>query len=415
MKHVVVIGSGISGLAAAWLISRRHRVTLLERDERLGGHTHTIVVDTERGPQPLDTGFLVHNRKTYPNLVRLFEEIGVDTRESDMSFSVSAPESGFEYSSRGLGGFFARPKNLVRPGHYRLLADIIRFNREAPAVLDREDARDWTLADYLQDGRYGEPFIEHYLAPMASAIWSTSADDIRRFPAQTLVRFMQNHGMLAVGSHPTWRVVEGGSHTYVPLLADPLDDVITGVRITSVGRFEHGVEVSLEARPTVLADEVVFACHGDQVLPLLADPTGAEREVFSQFTTTPNEAWLHTDTRMLPEAPRARASWNYRLDEQTGAPPAVSYHLNRLQGIPGCTEYCVTLNPRVPIDEARVIRRIEYRHPCMTLDAVRAQARWHEVSGVNRTHYCGAYWRYGFHEDGLVSAIRVGADLGVTW
>jgi predicted NAD/FAD-binding protein len=415
MKHVVVIGSGISGLAAAWLISRRHRVTLLERDERLGGHTHTVVMDTERSPQPLDTGFLVHNRKTYPNLVRLFEEIGVDTRESDMSFSVSAPESGFEYSSRGFGGFFARPKNLVRPGHYRLLADIIRFNREAPAVLDHEGAERWTLAEYLQEGRYSEQFVEHYLAPMAAAIWSSSVDDIRRFPAQTLVRFMQNHGMLAVGSHPTWRVVEGGSHTYIPLLADALDDVKTGVRITSVTRSDAGVFVALENHPPVAADEVVFACHGDQVLPLLADPTEAERDLFSRFTTTPNVAWLHTDSRMLPEAPRARASWNYRLDEQTGAPPAVTYHLNRLQGIPGCTDYCVTLNPRSPIDDAKVIRRIEYRHPCMTLDAVRAQARWHEVSGVNRTHYCGAYWRYGFHEDGLVSAIRVASALGVNW
>ena len=415
MKHVVVIGSGISGLAAAWLISRRHRVTLLERDDRLGGHTHTVVIDTERGRQPLDTGFLVHNRKTYPNLVRLFEELGVETRESDMSFSVSAAESGFEYSSRGLGGFFARPQNLVRPGHYRLLADIIRFNREAPAVLVRQDAESWTLAEYLQDGRYSEPFVEHYLAPMAAAIWSSSVDDIRRFPAQTLVRFMQNHGMLAVGSHPTWRVVEGGSHTYVPLLADPLDDVKTGVRITSVARSEEGVHVALEGLSAVVADEVVFACHGDQVLPLLADPTDAERDVLGTFTTTPNVAWLHTDSRMLPTAARARASWNYRLDETTDAPPAVTYHLNRLQGISGCTDYCVTLNPRSPIDETKVIRRIEYRHPCMTLDAIRAQARWREVSGVNRTHYCGAYWRYGFHEDGLVSAIRVAADLGVTW
>jgi predicted NAD/FAD-binding protein len=388
---------------------------LLERDDRLGGHTHTVVIETERGPQPLDTGFLVHNRKTYPNLVRLFDELGVETRESDMSFSVSAPDSGFEYSSRGLGGFFARPRNIIRPGHYRLLADIIRFNREAPAVLDVPSAESWTLADYLQDGRYSEPFVEHYLAPMASAIWSASLDDIRRFPAQTLVRFMQNHGMLAVGSHPTWRVVEGGSHTYVPLLADPLDDVLTGVRITSVARLEHGVEVSLEARPPVQADDVVFACHGDQVLPLLADPTPAEREVFARFTTTANVAWLHTDSRMLPATPRARASWNYRLDDSTGEPPAVTYHLNRLQGIPGCTDYCVTLNPRTPIDDAKVIRRIEYRHPCMTLDAIAAQARWGEVSGVNRTHYCGAYWRYGFHEDGLMSAIRVAADLGVNW
>lgn len=415
MKHVAVVGSGISGLAAAWLLSRSHRVTLLERDGRLGGHTHTVVVDTVNGPQPLDTGFLVHNRATYPNLVRLFEEIGVETQPSDMSFSVSSSAGGFEYSSRGVGGFFAHRKNFVAPGHYRLLADIMRFNRDAPRVLDLPGAESWTLADYLRGQEFGERFVSHYLAPMASAIWSTSYDDIQRFPAQTLVRFMQNHGMLSIGAHPTWRVVRGGSHTYVPLLVEPVDDVQTGVEIRSIARFDDGVEIAIAGRPALAVDEVVLACHGDQVLPLLADPSGAEREVFSRFTTTPNVAWLHTDRTLLPSSPRARASWNYRLDDATDAPPAVTYHLNRLQGIPGCTDYCVTLNPRTPIASEAVIRRIEYRHPNMTLGAIRAQDRWREVSGVRRTHFCGAYWRYGFHEDGLMSAIRVARDLGVDW
>lgn len=415
MKHVAVVGSGISGLAAAWLLSRRHRVTLLERDGRLGGHTYTVVVDTAHGPQPLDTGFLVHNRATYPNLVRLFEEIGVETLPSDMSFSVSSSAGGFEYSSRGVGGFFAHRKNLVAPGHYRLLADIIRFNRDAPRVFDVPGAESWTLADYLRGQNFGERFVSHYLAPMASAIWSTSYDDIQRFPVQTLVRFMQNHGMLSIGAHPTWRVVRGGSHTYVPLLAEPVDEVQTGVEIRSIARFDDGVEITIAGRPALVVDEVVLACHGDQVLPLLADPSGAEREIFSRFTTTPNVAWLHTDRTLLPSSPRARASWNYRLDDATDAPPAVTYHLNRLQGISGCTDYCVTLNPRTPIADETVIRRIEYRHPNMTLGAVRAQERWREVSGVRRTHFCGAYWRYGFHEDGLLSAIRVARDLGVDW
>jgi predicted NAD/FAD-binding protein len=415
MKQIAVIGSGISGLAAAYLLSRRHRVSLFEGAGRLGGHTHTVVIDTEAGPLPLDTGFLVHNRVTYPNLVRLFDEIGVDTLASDMSFSVSSPGGGFEYSSRGLGGYFAHPRSFVRPGHYRLLADIIRFNRDAPRVLETAGAASWTLADYLRDQRYGGDFVAHYLAPMASAIWSTSADDIQRFPAQTLVRFMQNHGMLSIGAQPTWRVVQGGSHTYVPLLAAPVDAVHLDARIQSVRRGDDRVTLTLADRGPVTFDDVVFACHGDQVLPLLADPTDVERAVFSRFTTTPNVAWLHADSRMLPQSPRARAAWNYRLDAATGAPPAVTYHLNRLQGIPGCTDYCVTLNPRTPIDPTRVIRRIEYRHPCMTLDAIRSQDQWREVSGARRTHYCGAYWRYGFHEDGLVSALRVAADLGVSW
>jgi predicted NAD/FAD-binding protein len=415
MKHIAVVGSGISGLAAAWLLSRRHRVTLLERDDRLGGHTNTIVVDTACGPQPLDTGFLVHNERTYPNLVRLFEEIGVETQPSDMSFSVGSPAGGFEYSSRGVGGFFAHRRNLVTPGHYRLLADIVRFNREAPRVLDSPDAEAWTLNDYLRDQKYGDRFVSHYLAPMASAIWSASHDDIQRFPAQTLVRFMQNHGMLSIGAHPTWRVVRGGSHTYIPRLAGPVDDVRVGARIRSVRRYDDGVELDLANESPLSVDDVVFACHGDQVLPLLADPSDAERDVFAQFTTTRNDAWLHTDGSLLPSSARARASWNYRIDDATDAPPAVTYHLNRLQGIAGCTDYCVTLNPRTHIADERVIRRIEYRHPNMTLGAIRAQQRWHEVSGVNRTHFCGAYWRYGFHEDGLVSAIRVARDLGVEW
>lgn len=416
MKHVAVIGSGISGLAAAWLLSRRHRVTLVERDGRLGGHTHTVVVDGDTGPVALDTGFLVHNDRTYPNLVRLFAEIGVETDPSDMSFSVACAETGLAYSSRGLAGFFAQPRSLVQPAQYRLLRDIVRFNREAPRVLDAPGAESWTLGDYLKDTRFGDGFLARYLAPMASAIWSSPLDDIRRFPLATLVRFLQNHGLLSLGAQPAWRVVRGGSHRYIPRLVAPLGDgVHTGVRLSSVRRSESGVTLAFANRPPVVVDEVVFACHGDQVLPLLADPTDAEREVFGTFETTANEVWLHTDRRSLPATPRARASWNYRLGAGPGAPPSVTYHLNRLQGIPGSTEYCVTLNPRWEIAEDTVLRRITYRHPRMTLAAVGAQGRWREVSGARRTHYCGAYWRYGFHEDGLASAIRVARDLGVRW
>lgn len=416
MKHVAVIGAGIAGLAAAYFLSRRHRVSLFERAERLGGHTHTVVIDGEAGPVALDTGFLVHNERTYPGLVRLFAEIGVETESSDMSFSVSCPESGFEYSSRGLRGFFAQPHSLARRSHYRLLGDIVRFNRDAPRVLTIPGAESWTLGDYLRDLKYGEEFVTRYLLPMASAVWSSSLDAIHRFPAQSLVRFMQNHGMLSVSSHPTWRVVRGGSHTYIPRLTAPLRDrVHTGAHLLSVRRDEQGAVLVFANRPAERVDDVVFACHGDEVLPLLADPSDAEREVFSQFTTTANETWLHTDSRVLPAAPRARASWNYRLGASTSAPPSVTYDLNRLQSIPGGTTYCVTLNPRMALAEGSVLGRFVYRHPCVTLGSVRAQARWREVSGIGRTHYCGAYWRYGFHEDGLMSALRVAHDLGVWW
>jgi predicted NAD/FAD-binding protein len=415
-RTVAVIGSGISGLAAAYLISRRHQVTLFERDRRLGGHTHTVVVEDEQGPLPLDTGFLVHNDRTYPNLVRLFAELGVRTRPSDMSFSVACPTTGYEYSSRGLRGFFAQPRHIVSATQYVLLREIVRFNREAPAVLGEAGAEAWTLGEYLERHRYGHAFVTRYLVPMTSAIWSTSFEGISAFPVQTLVRFMQNHGMLSVAAHPLWRVVDGGSHTYIPRLIAPLDGrVERGVQLRGVGRDGAGVTLHFADRPAARFDHVVFACHGDQVLPLLQQPTDAERGVFREFTTTRNVTWLHRDGRLLPAAPWARASWNYRIGGDADAAPSVTYHLNRLQGLSTRHDYCVTLNPRQELADGLVIRTIEYRHPRYTVGAVRAQSRWREVSGGGRTHFCGAYWRYGFHEDGLLSAIRVAADFGVRW
>ena len=411
-----MIGAGISGLSSAYLLSRRHRVWLFERDSRLGGHTHTVTVETPAGPLPLDTGFLVHNARTYPNLVRLFGELGVATRDSDMSFAVSCRRSGLEYSSRGALGFFAQRRNLWSRAHLRLLGDIVRFNREAPALLDAPDADTLTLGEYLAGRRFGDEFVHRYLLPMASAIWSSSPGAIRSFPALTMVRFLHNHGLLQLRGQPTWKVVANGSHTYVPKLTAPLcDRVRTGVTIDRVSRDGAQVTVSFTDRPAQPFDDVVFACHGDQVLPLLADPTPQERAVFSQFTTTTNEAWLHTDATVLPSRPAARASWNYVLAGDDTSAPSVSYDLNRLQGLATAERYCVTLNPRVPIDDRRVLRRLVYRHPLYDRAAIRAQSDWAQVSGANRTHFCGAYWGYGFHEDGLNSAIRVARTLGVEW
>jgi predicted NAD/FAD-binding protein len=416
MKHVAVIGAGISGLAAAYLLSRRHRVSLYERADRLGGHTNTVVVDGDEGRAALDTGFLVFNERTYPNLTRLFAEIGIESKPSDMSFSVRCPASGLEYSSRGIGGFFAQARSVGRPSHYTLLLEIMRFNREAPRLLTAPGAESLTLGQYLDGQRYSDGFVTRYLAPMASAIWSASLDCIDRFPALTLVRFMQNHGMLSMRTRVTWRVVRGGSATYIPRLTAPFRDGIhTSTELQSVRRLDSGVTLTFANRPDEHADEVVFACHGDQVLPLLADASDDERAVFRHFTTTANETVLHTDVSALPAAPRAQASWNYLLGAVGGAPPSVTYDLNRLQGLAGSTRYCVTLNPRTPIADGSRLGRFEYRHPRVTVDSLGAQQRWREVSGVNRTHYCGAYWRYGFHEDGLISALRVAADLGVAW
>ena len=279
MKHIAVIGAGISGLAAAFVLSRRHRVDLFEQDRRLGGHTHSVLIDDPTGTVALDTGFLVHNDRTYPNLVRLFGELGVATRDSDMSFAVACRRTGLEYSSRGANGFFAQRRNLISPSHLSLLREIVRFNREAPALLDAPDTDRQTLGDFLESRRFGEPFTHRYLLPMAAAIWSASLDAIRSFPALTLIRFFVNHGLLSLTAQPTWKVVAGGSHTYIPKLIAPLTgDVYQGASILSVRRRENGVTLTLRDRPSMQFDEVVFACHGDQVLPLLADPSDRERD-----------------------------------------------------------------------------------------------------------------------------------------
>ena len=317
-----MIGSGIAGLSAAYLLSRRDEVHLFERASRLGGHTHTVTAETPQGTVRLDTGFLVHNERTYPHLVRLFRELGVATQDSDMSFAVSCRRTGLEYSSRGPLGFFAQPQNLVRPSHLRLLAEIVRFNREAPVVLTSDSGGTQTLGDFLDEGRFSDDFTERYLLPMASAIWSASLDAIRTFPAVTVISFFDNHGLLGLRSQPQWRVVVGGSDSYIPTLTAPLAGrVHRGVSITSVRRGSNQVTLSFTDQPPQVFDEVVFACHGDQVLPLLGDPSASEQEVFGMFQTTTNVAWLHTDASVLPTRPHARASWNYLLGAEHQGPP----------------------------------------------------------------------------------------------
>lgn len=412
MKRIAIVGAGISGLAAAYFLSRRHHVWLFERDSRLGGHTHTVNV----GGVPLDTGFLVHNDRTYPHLVRLFREIGIESQVSDMCFAVTCRQTGLEYSSRGARGFFAQKRNLLRPSHLRLLTEILRFNREAPALLSRPDAAKATLGDFLESHRFGDHFRRNYLYPMASAIWSSSLDSIDAFPALTLIRFLDNHGLLAVNGQPKWKTVVGGSQAYIPRLTAGLGNrVVTNAHLQGITRTAADVTLTFFDRPAMTFDDVVIATHGDEVLPLLTDPSDRERDVFGAFRTTSNTTWLHTDERMLPRRSGARASWNYALPEEGTRPPTVTYHLNRLQRLDGTTEYCVTLNPNGSIDERRVLRKMVYSHPLYTRDAIRAQARWTEVSGVPRTHYAGAYWFYGFHEDGLNSALRVAKSLGVEW
>lgn len=417
MTRLAVVGSGISGLTAAWLLARRHDVVLFERAGRLGGHTQTHRVETSDGHLALDTGFLVHNDRTYPLLVRLFDELGVERIDSDMSFGVSDPVTGFEYGTRSLNGLFADRRNLVRAGHYRLLLEILRFARTGRALVAAGGLEDRTLGEVLVRHGFGGEVVHRFVLPLASAVWSASPASMLDFPAATLLRFFDQHGMLAATGHPTWRTVRGGCDAYVPRLIDaPRLAVRTRAGVTRVHRDRDGIGLELDGAPPERVDQLVLACHGDEVLPLLAAPTPDEREVFAGFRTSENDVWLHTDARWLPRRPAARASWNYRL-APVGSPATVTYHLNRLQRLDARQEYCVTLNPPAPggIDSDRVLARMTYRHPLYTRAAIAAQARWADVSGLRRTHYCGAYWFYGFHEDGVRSAVRVAEALGVTW
>lgn len=415
MSRVAVVGAGISGLTAAYLLSRAHDVDLFDQQDRLGGHTHTLRVQEGGQELALDTGFLVHNERTYPNLVRLFRELGVEHQDSDMSFSVFCPRTGFEYSSRGASGYFADLGNLVRPRHYRLLAETVRFNRVASTWLTQASVDRLTVDQFLAAHAFSEAFVSGYLVPMTSAIWSAAPERVRQFPALMVIRFLHNHGMLAVGRHPTWRVVRGGAASYIPKMTAHISGrVRSGAFVTRVQRHADAVHVVVKGEAALSYDHVVLASHGDQVLPVLADPTLREEMVFRSFRTTRNETVLHTDTSFLPRRARARASWNFELGDQS-TPPAVTYHLNRLQRLRAARDFCVTLNPRRPIARHAVIAQMVYAHPLYTAEAVAAQAQWAEVSGVQRTHYCGAYWHNGFHEDGVRSAVRVADALGVTW
>ena len=414
MSRIAVIGAGIAGLSAAYFLSRKHEVWVFERENRLGGHTHTVTVDSSKGPLAIDTGFIVHNERTYPLFCRLIRELGVETQPSDMSFAVGSEGGAFEYSSRGARGFFSQRSNLLRPEHYGLLAEILRFNREAPRLMERPDAGEFTLEEFLERERYSPHFVERYLFPMASAVWSMPQSELGGFPAATLVRFFQNHGMLGINTHPQWRTIRGGSQSYLsPLTAPFRTRIFQGAKLASVARCQEGVKVQLEGASAMTFDEAVFACHGDQVLPLLKTAHPAEREVLSRFTTTANEVCLHTDSSVLPKRPGARGSWNYRIGDQGRV--TMTYHMNRLQSLPAEEDYCVTLNANGSVAPGRALRRMVYRHPLFNRDTVRAQARWDEISGRDRIHYCGAYWFYGFHEDGVRSALRVADNLGASW
>ncbi|MEP7181710.1 MAG: FAD-dependent oxidoreductase [Betaproteobacteria bacterium] len=407
--RIAIVGAGIAGLGSARLLHRQgHAVTLYEAGATLGGHTHTVDVTIGGVTAPVDTGFLVFNDRTYPRLVALFDELGVESVASEMSFSVRNDDAGVEWAGTSLAALFAQPRNALRPAYWRMLADIARFNRETTAMVTGGTILPVSLGDYLGAGGYSAAFRDWYLLPMAGAIWSSPRREVLDFPLPTFVRFCRNHGLLSVRGRPQWRTVVGGGRTYVAKVAAALPDVRRATKVTSVRRGAHGVDV-VAGGATERFDDVVLACHSDQALALLADPSPLESRALAGARYQPNRVVLHTDRALLPKTRRAWSAWNYlaTADADGSRPVAVSYLINKLQPLPFAAPVVVTLNPPFEPDPATVLDEFKYSHPLQDRAALAAQGAVGKLQGDRRTWYAGAWLGHGFHEDGLASAHAV--------
>jgi predicted NAD/FAD-binding protein len=402
---IAIIGSGVSGNTLGWHLSKQHEVTVFEADGHIGGHTHTHEIDAFGKRYNIDTGFIVYNDWTYPNFIDMLDTLGVETQSSDMSFSVHDEASGLEYNGTSLNSLFAQRRNLFRPSFIGMIRDILRFNQEAPALLDDHQA-DMPFGEYLKLNGYGEKFIAHYVIPMGSAIWSASPDQMFEFPAKFFIRFFHNHGMLSVSDRPEWRVIKGGSKAYVEKLTQAFkDNIRLNTPIESVQRKHDGVIVKPKNQAAELFDWVFFACHSDQALAILEDASNDEIEILGAIPYQNNQIVLHTDMSLMPKKKLAWAAWNYHITKQPLNLAAVTYNMNILQSLESPEPFLVTLNHTSQIDPNKIIKTLNYTHPVFTPKGIAAQLRHAEISGVNRTGYAGAYWRNGFHEDGVASAL----------
>jgi predicted NAD/FAD-binding protein len=414
---IAIIGTGISGLTAAYLLNKHHDITVFEASDRIGGHTATVDVAVDGKTWAIDTGFIVYNDWTYPNFIRLMNELGVKKLPTDMGFSVHCERTSFEYSGSSIGSLFAQRRNMFNPSFLRMLWDIVRFNKESIADLDAgKIPSDITLGEYLEARGYGSYFIDRYLVPMGSAIWSASTQMMAAFPLRFFVQFFKNHGLLSVNDRPQWRVLQGGSRAYLkPLTAGFHDRIQVNSPVTSIRRTDEGVFIRINHGDEQHFDQIVIASHSDQALAMLSDASEAEKQILGAIPYQDNEVILHTDISMLPKARAAWASWNYHLTGNDKSCTVLTYNMNILQRLESDTTFCVTLNNTDSIDPEKILRRFNYAHPVFTLGGIAAQQRWSEINGANKTWFCGAYWRNGFHEDGVVSALKVCEALGVKW
>ena len=410
---IAIVGTGISGLTAAYLLNREHDIVVFEKNDYVGGHTHTHDVKTNESSLAVDSGFIVYNEVTYPNFIKLLDQLGVQRQKTTMGFSVKSVKKNLEYAGNSLKTLFAQRLNYFRPSFWIMLRDILRFNKKGKADLANLSS-EIKLGDYLRQNNYSRSFINHYIIPMGSAIWSTKANSMMDMPALFFIRFFNNHGLMQVKNRSGWWVIKGGSREYVKKMIAEFDSKIRlNTAVESISRSENKIIIQVLGKEEIF-DAVVIATHSDQALQLLSDSTQQEIEVLSALPYQSNEALLHTDSSVLPKRKNAWASWNYNLDQEVDQPMAMTYNMNILQTLNTNETYCVTLNNNDLVDSNKILKTLYYEHPQFTPEGISAQKRKHEISGIKNTYYCGAYWRNGFHEDGVVSALEVCSHFGIT-
>ena len=405
---IAIVGGGISGLTTAYLLSREHEVILYESNDYIGGHTNTVTIEMNGSPVPVDTGFIVYNEQNYPNFSHILSDLNVSTQPTSMSFSVKLIEPDLEYNGSSFKQLFGQKKNLLRPRFYQMLWDILRFNRQTPGLLE-SNSYDITLGEHAIECGFSQDFIHHYLVPMGAAIWSSSPSAILEMPAYFFIRFFKNHGMLNLNDRPQWRTITGGSCQYVnKMIASFAKNIRLGHKVSSVERLNDRVTVDGDSY-----DHVVFACHSDQAIEALSDPSVYEKDILSKISYQKNEIIMHTDTSIMPAREDLWAAWNYHSQGNDDSPVAMTYNMNILQDLDIKETICITLNSLNLINPDLILGRHIYSHPQFTTESMKAQERWMEISGGNRTHFCGAYWGNGFHEDGVNSALRIANVFGI--